>query len=101
MAFELDTDGGSEILKEMIKPYILDLALQVGELADEGATVDEFSQIKEYETDRAAASVTVPAERQAKDGALTRAASAAGLEVKPRAATPRSKTRSRKGRPAK
>ena len=38
--------------------------------------------VDEYTTDRAAAAVVVPAERQAVDGALTRAAAAVGLEVK-------------------
>ncbi|WP_139360735.1 hypothetical protein [Mycobacterium sp. D16R24] len=83
MTFELDREGGAEVLKEMTKAHILELALQVGELADEGATVAEFSTIDEYTTDRAVATVTVPAERQAKDGVLTRAAAAAGLEVNP------------------
>ncbi len=83
MTFELDREGGAEVLKEMAKAHILELALQVGELADEGATVAEFSTIDEYTTDRAVATVTVPAERQAKDGVLTRAAAAAGLEVNP------------------
>nr|WP_246461585.1 hypothetical protein [Nocardia transvalensis] len=48
-------------------------------LADEiggDVTVDK------YTTDRAAAGVRVPTERQTKDGALTRAAAALGLEVK-------------------
>ncbi|MGH3725658.1 MAG: hypothetical protein ACRDUS_16235 [Mycobacterium sp.] len=83
MTFELDREGGAEVLKEMAKAHILELALQVGEHADEGATVAEFSTIDEYTTDRAVATVTVPAERQAKDGVLTRGAAAAGLEVNP------------------
>ena len=82
--FYLDTDGGSEILKEMCRDLILQVALQVGELADDGATVDEYSQIEEYVTDRSAASVAGPADRQAVDGVLTKAAAALGLEVKPR-----------------
>ena len=36
----------------------------------------------DYTTDRGAAAVMVPAEEQARDGALTRAAAAVGLEVK-------------------
>lgn len=35
-----------------------------------------------YQTDRKAASVTVPAEKQARDGVLTRGAATAGFEVK-------------------
>lgn len=44
--------------------------------SSKGAKVDE------YTTDRSAASVKVPAARQAKSGALTRAAAARGLEVR-------------------
>lgn len=36
----------------------------------------------EYTTDRAAGSISVPAEQQARDGLLTRAAAAVGLEVR-------------------
>jgi hypothetical protein len=82
MAFELDIDGGAEVLTEMAQPLILEIALQVAEAADEGATVDEYAQVEEKVTDRAKALVSVPAERQAKDGVLTRAAAAAGLEVR-------------------
>ena len=39
-------------------------------------------KVDEYTTDRSAASVKVPAARQAKSGALTRAASSRGLEVR-------------------
>lgn len=84
MIFELDRDGGAEVLKEMVADRIRELALQIGEAADQGAKVAEFSQIADYVTDRFAASVTVPAERQAKDGVLTKAAAAAGLEVRTR-----------------
>lgn len=55
-----------------------DTARAVAEQAGEGAVVDE------YTTDRRAAGVSVPAERQAVDGALTRAAAAVGLEVRVR-----------------
>lgn len=84
MTFQLDREGGAEVLKEIVAPHMLELALKVGELADEGAEVAEFSQIKEYTTDRAGASVTVPAHRQAVDGVLTKAAAALGLEVRPK-----------------
>ncbi|WP_280410691.1 hypothetical protein [Nocardia asiatica] len=40
------------------------------------------AEVQEYTTDRRAAAVVVPAEQQARDGVLTRAAAAAGLEVK-------------------
>lgn len=81
MAFELNLEGGAEVLKEMAQPLILEIALQVAESADVGATSSEYAQVEERVTDRAKALVSVPADRQAKDGVLTRAASAAGLEV--------------------
>ena len=40
--------------------------------------------VDEYRTDRRAAAVTVPAERQTRDGALTRAAAQVGLDVRQR-----------------
>lgn len=82
MIFELDVEGGAEVLKEMSASVISELALQVAAAADEGATVDEYAQIAEKVGDRFRASVSVPADRQARDGVLTKAAAAAGLEVK-------------------
>jgi len=41
-------------------------------------------KLSPYTTDRKAAAVSVPAEEQARDGKLTRAASAAGFRVKGR-----------------
>lgn len=82
MTFELDRDGGAEVLKELVAGHIREIALQVGAAADEGAKAAEYSQINEYVTDRFVASVSVPADRQARDGVLTRAAAAAGLEVR-------------------
>lgn len=87
MTFVLNRDGGAEVLKELAADTIRELALQIGEAADDGAKVAEFSQINDYVTDRFVATVTVPAARQAKDGALTRAAAASGLEVRLRPAT--------------
>lgn len=75
MSFELDRQGGSEVLKELAAAAISDLASQVAGQAGPDA------KIKTYTTDRAAAAVSVPAELQARDGVLTRAAAAAGLEV--------------------
>lgn len=76
MAFELNLEGGAEVLNEMAAPLIAALARQVAAAAGDDAEVEE------YTTDRAAATVSVPAEEQAKHGVLTRAASAAGLEVR-------------------
>jgi len=94
MTFVLNRDGGAEVLKELAADTIRELALQIGEAADDGAKVAEFSQINDYVTDRFVATVTVPAARQAKDGALTRAAAASGLEVRlrPETAKPAKKT---------
>ncbi|WP_234797683.1 hypothetical protein [Mycobacteroides chelonae] len=94
MSFVLDRDGGAEVLKELAAAAIKDLAGQVADDIGEGA------QVKIYTTDRAAASVSVPAEMQAKDGVLTRAAAAAGLDVRPKPATEkRSRGKGRKARP--
>ncbi|OMB92485.1 hypothetical protein A5733_17715 [Mycobacterium sp. NS-7484] len=91
MAFELNLEGGAEVLKELVADEIAALAQQIAGDAGDGA------KVKTYTTDRAAATVSVPAEAQAKDGVLTRAASAAGLEVKLRPEKPR-KARPRKNR---
>lgn len=94
MAFVLDQEGGAEVLKELAATAIKDLAEWVADDIGDGATV------KIYTTDRAAASVSVPAEMQAKDGVLTRAAAAAGLQVRPKPATEtRSRGKGRKARP--
>lgn len=74
--FRLNRKGGAEVLKDLAAPHINALARQVASAAGGDAEVEV------YTTDRAAASVSVPAEQQAKDGVLTRAASAAGLEVR-------------------
>jgi hypothetical protein len=76
MAFELDIKAGEEVLKELAKAEIDALAKRVAAEAGPHATVHE------YTTDRAAAAVSVPAGLQAKDGVLSRAAAAAGLEVR-------------------
>lgn len=87
MTFVLNRDGGAEVLQEIVADHIRELALQVGAAADDGAKASEYSQIDErvatfFKGKRFIASVSVPAYRQAKDGVLTRAAAAAGLEVR-------------------
>lgn len=77
MAFELDKAGGAEVLKVMAAEAIGALAQQVAAAAGEGAVVEMST------TDRARAKVKVPADVQAKDGVLTRAAAEVGLEVRP------------------
>lgn len=91
MAFELDLEGGAEVLKELAAGAIADLTQQIADAVGEGA------KVKMSTTDRARGSVSVPAEAQAKDGVLTKAAAAAGLEVTLRPEKPR-KSRSRKSR---
>jgi hypothetical protein len=76
MTFQIDLKAGAEILKELAKAEIDALAKKVADEAGPHAVVHE------YTTDRAAASVGVPAGLQAKHGVLTRAAHAAGLEVR-------------------
>jgi hypothetical protein len=73
--FRLNRAGGAEILKELAAPHINAIAQDVAAKAGDDA------EVQPYTTDRAAAAVRVPAEQQAKDGSLTRAAAAAGLEV--------------------
>lgn len=70
------------LLSEPFRNITNEAARDIGEKAGgrrKGVIVDE------YTTDRTAAAVKVPAARQAKSGALTRAAAAAGLEVRVRA----------------
>lgn len=76
MTFKLDHKGAEEVLKTLARGEINALAEKVK------ANAGDTAWMNTYTTDRAAASVTIPAARQAKHGTLTRAASAAGLEVK-------------------
>lgn len=78
MVFTLFPEGGAEVLKIMAKEQIDALAQQIAAAAGQEAVVATET------TDRARASVTVPAHIQAKDGALSRAATQAGLEFRPR-----------------
>ena len=84
MTFTLNRDGGAEVLKEMAAEAVMELALQVGASADDGAKVAEFSEITDrVSATRFVATIKVPDYRQARDGALTKAAAANGLEVHP------------------
>lgn len=78
----LDHAGIAKLLKSQpIRDMTNEAARKVGTSAggsSKGVKVDE------YTTDRTAASVKVPAARQAKSGALTRAAAANGLQVRAR-----------------
>ena len=75
---ELNSPGIRAVLKrpqvaEMVNRVARRVAAQIG---------GDDVHVDEYTSDRRAAAVVVPAERQAVDGALTRAAAAVGLEVK-------------------
>ncbi|OBC12181.1 hypothetical protein A5788_22350 [Gordonia sp. 852002-50816_SCH5313054-c] len=74
--FRPDRKGIGEILKTEFVTEVNRLAQEVGDQCGDDV------EVRFYTTDRGAASVTVPAEVQAKEGALTRAATAVGLEVK-------------------
>lgn len=74
--FRLNRAGGAEVLKQVAAAAVNAAAQQVAAAAGPDA------QVEHYTTDRAAAAVSVPAEQQARDGVLTRAATAAGLEVR-------------------
>ncbi|WP_043737663.1 hypothetical protein [Nocardia asiatica] len=75
----LDHGGISRLLKSR------EFAAVVKEAADRvAAEAGEDATVSEYTTDRSAASVWVPAEQQARDGVLTRAAASVGLEVEGR-----------------
>jgi len=76
MEIRIDHGGAEEVLKKLDRDEINRLARKVAEKAGDEAVVHE------YTTDRAAASVSVPAELQAKHGVLTRAAAEAGLEIR-------------------
>ena len=73
--------------KEIGRILKQDYAEQVNELANmiadeaRGLVDGDVVEVDEYTTDRAAASVSVPASAQAVDGVLTKAAAKVGLEV--------------------
>lgn len=85
--FRLDAAGVREVLKsdevrDLVDGYADDIATRILAQVPAGVSVE----VAAYTTDRGAASVTVTDVRamawQARDGLLTRAAGAAGLEVK-------------------
>lgn len=74
MTFVLDRAGGAEVLKVIVAAEIAAKTEQVAALVGASAVIE----IKT--TDRARGIITVPADLQAKDGVLSRAAIEAGLE---------------------
>jgi enoyl reductase-like protein len=90
VGFYLNLAGGAEVLKEMAADRIAEIAETIAGGAGEDA------EVTQKVTDRARATVKVPAEQQAKDGVLSRAASAAGLEVVQRKRRPRKSKKAEK-----
>lgn len=78
---ELNRAGVSAILKSDGVRAMTNAAARRLAAAITGVDEDDID-IGEYTTDRGASSVSVPAEAQARDGALTRAAARIGLEVR-------------------
>lgn len=90
LGFHLNLAGGAEVLKEMAAERIAEMAKAVA------AEAGPDAEVAQKVTDRARSTVRVPADQQAKDGVLTRAAAAVGLEVvqrnrRPRKRNPRTK----------
>lgn len=83
---ELDRAGIGAVLRSTLRTLVNDAAHRVAANVKVASGVPVV--MRPYTTDRAAASVTIQhrdgAAMQAKNGALTRAAAAAGLEVKRR-----------------
>ena len=94
MVFKLDIAGGAEVLKELVADEIAALAQQVANAAGDGAVMELRT------TDRAEAFVRVPPAAQAKDGVLSKAAAAVGLEVRP-AKYPPAKKKTSTDKPAR
>lgn len=80
---KLDRKGVSEVLKAQCAPAVNELAQQIA--ADVSAVHGVDVEVESYTTDRGAAAVTIADRRgmelQVSQGALTRAATRAGLEV--------------------
>jgi hypothetical protein len=83
MKVELDHKGLAEILKSA---GVAKAVRSTAESVADAVNVDAEVEVNDYTTDRAASAVTVKDVRamgwQARDGLLTRAAAAVGLEVK-------------------
>lgn len=82
VSFRLDRKGVGEILNSReVQAWVASVA---AELSDHiYAATEVRARVRSYHTDRAAAGVSVPARLQAGKGALTRAAAANGLIVRP------------------
>jgi len=76
MAFVLNRVGGGEVLKMIAAEEVSALAAQVAGSAGDGAVIETKTSATRF-----VASVKVPADAQAKDGVLSRAASQVGLVI--------------------
>lgn len=77
--FKLNYKGLGEVLRAPRTAAAVNAA--AAELRDRAGP---DAELNEYTTDRRAASISVPAEQQATDGLLTKAAAAVGLTVRNR-----------------
>lgn len=77
----LNTAAVGQVLKKAFAPLVNEAADEIASHAGPDAIVDD------YTTDRNAAAVLIPAEQQATDGTLTRAAAAAGFAVRQKSAS--------------
>lgn len=77
---KLNTKGVREILFTSAGDLVNDTAQKMADKINSGRE-NPIATVQKYTTDRRAASVGVPAIYQARDGELTRAAAAMGLEV--------------------
>lgn len=75
--FRLNRKGVSKLLRS--DEFGARTNVLAHEIADQ---IGPEAVVREYSTDRRKASVSVPPDLQAREGALSRAASAAGLEVR-------------------
>lgn len=85
-SFKLSRKGVRQVLNS---PEVAELMTSIAEEAGAAASHELEAEgvevgVTAYSTDRAAASIAVPVWAQAHRGALTRAAAAVGLEVRPR-----------------
>lgn len=76
----LNGKGIREILFVEAAPMVNQVAQEMADKINSGRE-NPIATVQKYTTDRRAASVGVPAIYQARDGELTRAAAAMGLEV--------------------
>lgn len=83
VTFQLDRRGVGQVLNSReVSAWVAAAAAQLGNHVQSSTGFRPL--VQSYRTDRAGATVSVPARMQASQGALTRAAAAQGLSVKQR-----------------